>query len=831
MGKPSGLWVGSSRGEGKKGGGSLAFICVMLFVGVLFGYAPCTESAGSKQLTVDGFNYQDAASAVAAWDAQESSPSPGVADSGPWGSGRLTVFPCDFSAGSRERCYWDRDVALDLSSYTTISLRVYCDNPAPIDNVTLYFRSGAGWYGADVKPGAGGWSTLVFDREGFWTEGSPSGWNQIDGIRLSPWRGSKQDTTLYADRLWAGTPAILVVRPTKTEASSGEDVAPYCTRFLDWLGLYGLPVGEITDEGVEAGLLDGASLAILPYNPVTSALEVQQIEAFVSGGGKLIAAYDVDSALTDLLGVRQTAWDGTDVCAMRFRKSTMPGLPARAGQGSWNFMRAAPAKATTQIVAKWEDCNGSLLDHPALLCSPNGAYFTHVLLDDDPVSKQQMLLSLVANLVPGLQREVSGSALKRMGRIGLYTGFAEALRDIRAKGGESLHPQEVAADLEKAQTEHATAKKAYRRGAYTGTLAPAFDGRRQLTMAYALSQLPQAGEFRAVWNHSGTGAWPGNWARSAEDLAKNGFTAVLPNMLWGGLAHYPSKHLPRSDTYHTYGDQIAQCLAACKPLGIQVHVWKVDWNLGTSPQGYIDRLRSQNRTQVDVNGRDVDWLCPSNPLNRRLELDTLMEVATNYAVDGIHFDYIRYPDDTTCYCAGCRARFEAHRGSPVAQWPADCYSGELSAEYRHWRCLQITALVREVHQHVKALKPEMKISAAVFSDYPDCRRSVGQDWVQWIKKGYLDFVCPMDYTTKASDLAAMVSRQKGLVNGLVPMYPGIGASLGLGVDQAIVQILETRQQATSGFTLFNYDSYMSNEILGLLGQATTYPLSLSVHGF
>ena len=31
--------------------------------------------------------------------------------------------------------------------------------------------------------------------------------------------------------------------------------------------------------------------------------------------------------------------------------------------------------------------------------------------------------------------------------------------------------------------------------------------------------------------------------------------------------------------------------------------------------------------------------------------------ARKYDVDGIHFDYIRYPDGDHCFCAGCRERF------------------------------------------------------------------------------------------------------------------------------------------------------------------------------
>lgn len=800
----------------------------MLWLGVLIlmptgrGLA-ASDSVGAGQTTIDAFDYSDAAEAGAAWVPRADSPAPGVAESGAWGTGRLTAFPCDFTSAGRERCYWDRSVALDLSGHTSFALRVYCENRAPISTVTLYFRSGDGWYGASAGLDAPGWNTLIFNRSDFSPEGSPAGWDKIDGIRLSPWRGAEEDTTLHADRLRAFTPQVLVVRPTRTAAAYGENVDQYCAPFIKWLALYGVDVGVITDEDVDAGLLDGASLAILPYNPVTGALEIERIQAFVRGGGKLFLCYEADPALTDLLGVEQIAYKATPVCAMRFRPSTVPGLPPRAGQASWNFIRVRPAETTTHIAAFWEDCNGSPLTDPALLTAPTGAYLAHVLLEDDPVNKQQMLLAVVGNLVPASMRSIAATALNRIGLVGLYGDYAEAARDIRAKGLVSLHPGAVSADLGRAGDRRSEARDAYGSGAYAETLEPAFAARKWLETAYVLCQLPRAGEFRAVWNHSGTGAFPGDWGRSAAQLAKDGFSAVLPDMLWGGVAHYPSKYLPRSDTYRTYGDQIAQCVAACKPLGVQVHVWKVNWNLANAPRSFIDKMRSRGRTQVDVFGGNVDWLCPSDPRNRKLEVNTLMEVASGYAVDGIHFDYIRYPDDTTCYCPGCRSRFEAFRGSPVENWPGDCHSGELRQEYRNWRCMQITALVREVSQRVKALKPDMKISAAVFSDYPGCRTSVGQDWVRWIEKGYLDFVCPMDYTTDANRFAATVSAQRALVRGRVPMYPGIGASLGLAIDGIIVQILETRRQDTGGFTLFDYNPSLSADALDPLGRGITCP--------
>ena len=59
-----------------------------------------------------------------------------------------------------------------------------------------------------------------------------------------------------------------------------------------------------------------------------------------------------------------------------------------------------------------------------------------------------------------------------------------------------------------------------------------------------------------------------------------------------------------------------------------------------------------------------------------------------------------------------------------------------------------------VSREAKKIRPGLKISAAVFGSYPGCRESVAQDWPAWVKAGYLDFVCPMDYTTSDEEFAS-----------------------------------------------------------------------------
>lgn len=96
-------------------------------------------------LIIDDFVYANSTAARAVW-ANTSAPAVTMATAGEWGADQVMVLTCDFATRST-RCTWDRTVALNLSSYAEFALEVYAPNPAAISSFTLYFRSGAGWYG------------------------------------------------------------------------------------------------------------------------------------------------------------------------------------------------------------------------------------------------------------------------------------------------------------------------------------------------------------------------------------------------------------------------------------------------------------------------------------------------------------------------------------------------------------------------------------------------------------------------------------------------------------------------------------------------------------
>jgi hypothetical protein len=193
-------------------------------------------------------------------------------------------------------------------------------------------------------------------------------------------------------------------------------------------------------------------------------------------------------------------------------------------------------------------------------------------------------------------------------------------------------------------------------------------------------------------------------------------------------------------------------------------------------------------------------------VNVWLELNSLLEVVRNYPIDGLHLDYIRYPDRTACYCDGCRQRFTEVTLKPIKNWPVDVLEGGIAyAEFQDWRRRQITNLVALISREARQINPRIKVSAAVFGDWESARTSVGQDWKLWVDKGYLDFVCPMDYTTDDAQLERLVARQVRWVNGQVPLYIGLGAWRQGDTPAIADQIKRVRALGADGFVLFQYN--------------------------
>jgi uncharacterized lipoprotein YddW (UPF0748 family) len=776
---------------------------------------------GGEQV-IDDFRYPGTESARQVWKADEGTAAVEMAADA--GRPALKIAAPFASQPKLARVVVDRKCVLDLAPAGGFILEISVEHPEAVGHVSLYFRSGGGWYAAGKPVERQGWQSLRFSKAAFQTEGTPAGWSHVDGVRISPWRAPGDvagDTSFRVRRLAAVWQEVALVIPDKTadgEARAAREAAATVAGMLEELGLGS---DAIEESAVAAGALARRHVAILPYNPTLQADCAESLARYAEGGGKLVAGYSLSPRLGAILGLGQPRYVGQrrpgQFAEMRFQGGNqIAGLPKSVRQASWNITAVEPVGQNARVLARWYDDAGQPTGYPAVLLGDRGAFLSHILLSDDREGKKQLLAAILGHLAPPLWKGMAQAALERIGRVGPYQNVKELCASLENEAAGA----EVARHLAYARDASGRAQEQFDRGAYPDAAAFARPAHEFFAAAYLHAQPSPQREGRAMWNHSGTGAYPGDWDRTAKLLAENGFNMVVPNMLWGGLAHYASDLLPRSDAFRQYGDQIEQCCAAAKKHGIEVHVWKVNFNLSTAPKDFIAKLRREGRTQVMAGGKPCDWLCPSHPENRKLELESMLEVARKYPVAGLHFDYIRYPGRECCYCDGCRQRFEAASGRRVARWPEDCYSGPRKDEYNDWRCQQITALVAAVSGQARKLRPDLKISAAVFGAYPACRESVAQDWPEWVKAGYLDFLCPMDYTEGDAEFAALVRSQIKLVGGRIPVYAGIGATAShsaLTPDRVAGQIHYARTLGAAGFTIFNLDRGTADSIVPAVG--------------
>ncbi|MDD4097938.1 MAG: family 10 glycosylhydrolase, partial [Lentisphaeria bacterium] len=338
--------------------------------------------------------------------------------------------------------------------------------------------------------------------------------------------------------------------------------------------------------------------------------------------------------------------------------------------------------------------------------------------------------------------------------------------------------------------------------------------------AYLATCASRSGELRGAWLHSPDGIADWGWDKTIRALAENGFNAMFPNFCWGYVADYPSEVLPVHPDVARRGDVLQECLDACRKYGVELHVWKVNWNMGMrTPKELREQMHQAGRTQVTLSGAPTQYLAPHRQDNFELERDAMLELVRKYPIDGIHFDYIRYPDNKCDYSPDARAAFEANRGQAVAEWPKACaWGGPLWKEYNRWRQANISRLVAAVYSGAKAIRADIRVSAAVFSGWESAPESVAQSAAEWIDNGWLDFVCPMNYTTDYASLQRLLEYQVQRVGGRIPIYSGLGTYLHDGPVMTGSQVELSRTLGADGVVCFDLRRTLVENILPPLGK-------------
>lgn len=824
-----------------------------LLLGLSLGLALPPVAFGGRQQDLNLFSFSNLAEGKKVWRSGNGAPEVSYEPQAPGG----LLFPVLFGAQAN-RIYWDHATALDLRGYDLLELDLTCNQPNAIRMFGLYLNSGEGWYLWRTALKESGRQTLIFPLKDAAVEGRVSGWGKISAVRLSldkPYEmprsnGAALDESpapattragkavaLVAHGLKAHVCDLAIVQGTLSITNAGEKAfaRSMALRLSRWLEDQGLIHNLTDDEAVVAGGLKTAKVAILPYNSRPPEKELRALASFLKGGGSLVVFYSAEPELAELMDLKLVHYQKAKFVgqwsSFAFNPQAPPYVPKVVYQDSVNILPAYPADKDGRVIAFWRNVAGEELSDPAWVQSRHGIWMSHVLLDSDVANKQRMLLALLGMYLPELWQQAAARAFNRAGKVGPFISLAEATTGISQMAQETATEKVVNNLLAQCSQDYKTMSAALAQRKYPEVVETGRRLQTTLLEAFARVQRPKKEEFRGIWDHTGMGLYPGNWTKTGRILAEAGLNAVFINVLWPGRAHYESKVAPPSEAAQRYGDLLQQCLEAARDNHLEVHVWKICWNLSNASKSFVAELRKAGRLQVNSTGQELEWLCPTHPDNVALELKAIQEVLTGYAVDGIHLDYVRYPDANTCFCVGCRGRFEKERGAKIRDWPEVVQRGELRERYNAWRSDQITSFVRAVHDLAKKASGatrRIKVSAAVYPEYPGCVSSLGQDWGRWLQEGLVDFVCPMDYTENSGRFQDLLRRQLALPGSAARLsspksggkvFPGLGVTATesrLSPDQVIEQIRQARLAGAGGFVLFDLNRTMEHEVLPLL---------------
>lgn len=331
--------------------------------------------------------------------------------------------------------------------------------------------------------------------------------------------------------------------------------------------------------------------------------------------------------------------------------------------------------------------------------------------------------------------------------------------------------------------------------------------------------------------------WVARWELSSPEACNKlirtsteyGFNALVVQVRGRGDALYNAAYEPRSellDGQPADFDPLGLLVDEGHKAGLQIHAWinaNYTWGsaeLPKSPEHIVNKhpdwLMRTNENVVNMTGGDdVEgaYTCPSSDDFREHLKSIYLDVVNKYDVDGVHFDFIRYPSTRFCYCDRCLSKFGdeiAGRLKPeeriaVSNLPErNAITFAFPKAWDDFRRSQINKLVYTVYDAVKKAKPRIVVSAAVFPNYYDAYNHRFQDWKQWMKDGKIDLLCPMAYAKTTETFAKDIKDAVDSSNG-VPVCAGIG-SWQIPAESTVEKIRKARELKTAGFCLFAYSA-------------------------
>lgn len=360
--------------------------------------------------------------------------------------------------------------------------------------------------------------------------------------------------------------------------------------------------------------------------------------------------------------------------------------------------------------------------------------------------------------------------------------------------------------------------------------------------SFAQENIPPKYETRAVWLTTLLGLdWPSSalvndqtaqqqsLREKLDNIEKLNLNTVMFQVRSRGNAFYESSIEPyAAELTGVLGkdpgwDPLQFTIDETHERGLELHAWVNIFRVWTGenspPRSTIPHV-ARAHPDWGKEFRNELWLDPGIPGVRRYVVDICIDIARRYDIDGIHLDYIRYPD----------AGFDD--GDTYRKYG----NGKPKSE---WRRENVNKVVEEIYRAVTSIKPWIKVGSAPIGIYENLPTAKGwqayhnlfQDSRRWLREGYHDYIAPQVYWGlrshgSAIDFAALAADWKKNASER-HVYIGMAAYRSEVAKYLYDEIDVTREVHAEGQCFFRYEFITDPNIFKNRYQSKTLVPSMS----
>ena len=372
--------------------------------------------------------------------------------------------------------------------------------------------------------------------------------------------------------------------------------------------------------------------------------------------------------------------------------------------------------------------------------------------------------------------------------------------------------EEVQKIIDSAESKMQDVYELLNQGQYRELIETVSDIQNEANQAYYMTFESPKMENRAVW-HRPRETTIDEVKKRLDMLQSININIVYLETYWNGYSIYPTDNdiMVHNPIYGEF-DVLEAYIEEAHARGMELHAWVEDFlvgqNVAEKKPEWMIVSRQGEKYFTDSTGIKYYYMNPALPEVRDFISGLYKELIRKYDIDGIQFDYMRYPEsgdysNDFSYDSYTRQLFKNYTGTdPISLTVED----ELWQKWCEFRADIINSFAYRIFSEVKSLKPDIQISADVWPDYDKTVIDTFQDPKDWTIRDYLNILIPMSYYLHEQPVTEDINKTQAFAKGHAQVNVGLATTTKIDTNILLRQIDAVRSASANGVGIFELQS-------------------------